>query len=93
VTDSDHAIVDRSDGRNPWNPRPPLDAGTSVLPALLTIQELAGLLNCSKRTVYRLNDAGHLPRPVRLGTLLRWSRATIETWIAEGCPKPERSTR
>lgn len=60
---------------------------------LLTVKDVAQLLNCSVRTVYRLNDAGHLPRPIRLGALLRWPRAVIETWIAEGCPKPDRSGR
>ena len=60
---------------------------------MLTVRDLAHLLQCSPRTVYRLNDAGHLPRPVRLGALLRWPRAAIETWIAQGCPNPDRGAR
>jgi len=54
--------------------------------ALMTINEVARLLNCSTRTVYRLNDAGRMPRPVRLGALVRWNRSEIEQWIADGCP-------
>jgi len=52
----------------------------------MTINDVARLLNCSTRTVYRLNDAGRMPRPVRLGSLVRWNRTEIEQWIADGCP-------
>lgn len=79
MTNSNHATVERADGR-------PRNAGPGVLPAMLTIDQVARLLNCSTRTVYRLNDAGHMPRPVRLGALVRWNRVEIEQWIADGCP-------
>jgi excisionase family DNA binding protein len=77
MTDSNHTTVARTDGREP---------GPGVLPAMLTIDEVARLLSCSTRTVYRLNDAGRMPRPVRLGALVRWNRTEIEQWIADGCP-------
>lgn len=54
--------------------------------ALLDVRQVAGLLNCSPRHVYRLCDGGRIPQPVRLGALIRWSRAAITQWIAEGCP-------
>ncbi len=54
--------------------------------ALLDVQQVGKLLNCSPRTVYRLADAGRMPAPVRLGTLIRWSRAAVEAWISAGCP-------
>ena len=53
---------------------------------LLDVNQVATLLNCSSRHVYRLSDAGKMPRPVKLGALVRWSRDGIEIWIAEGCP-------
>lgn len=56
-------------------------------PALLTVHDVAEMLNCSARTVYRLNDAGRMPQPVRLRALVRWSRDAMERWIAAGCPK------
>ena len=37
---------------------------------LLDVQAVAELLGCSTRHVYRLSDAGRLPAPVRLGTLV-----------------------
>ena len=54
--------------------------------ALLTIQQLAEMLNCSTRHLYRLVDRSAAPRPVRLGNLLRFRRDDIETWIRDGCP-------
>jgi excisionase family DNA binding protein len=58
----------------------------AVLPALMDVQAVAQLLNCSPRHIYRLSDSGRMPRPVRIGALVRWSRAAVEAWIAAGCP-------
>jgi excisionase family DNA binding protein len=55
------------------------------LAALLDVRAVAALLNCSPRHVYRLSDAGHMPRPVRLGALVRWRREEIDAWLADGC--------
>jgi len=53
---------------------------------LLDVQQVADLLQCSVRHVYRLSDGGRMPAPVRLGALVRWSAAAIQAWISEGCP-------
>jgi excisionase family DNA binding protein len=53
---------------------------------LLDVGQVASLLNCSARHVYRLRDRGALPPPVRLGALVRWSHSAIEQWVADGCP-------
>lgn len=55
--------------------------------AMLTVADVARLVNCSVRSVYRLVDTGAMPTPVRIGGLRRWRRAQIEAWIADGCPK------
>jgi len=60
--------------------------------ALLDVTEVAALLHCSGRHVYRLADSGKMPRPVKLGQLVRWSRTQLERWITDGCP-PVRSAR
>ena len=57
---------------------------------LLGVNEVADLLNCSPRHCYRLADAGRMPAPLRLGSLCRWNRQEIDTWIAGGC-KPVRT--
>lgn len=55
-------------------------------PDLLDVKQTAGVINASTRTVYRLTDAGKMPRPVKLGALVRWRRDELAAWIAEGCP-------
>jgi excisionase family DNA binding protein len=57
-----------------------------TVPALLDVQAVAALLDCSTRHVYRLADAGQMPRPVKLGALVRWRRQDMDTWLAQGCP-------
>ena len=59
----------------------------SVTVLLLSVEQVAALLNCSPRHVYRLSDAGAMPQAVRLGSLVRWPRSTIESWIEDGCPR------
>ncbi len=59
--------------------------------ALLNVRAVADLLDCSPRHVYRMADAGKMPRPLKLGQLVRWKRRggptdSIEGWIAAGCP-------
>jgi predicted DNA-binding transcriptional regulator AlpA len=60
--------------------------------ALLDVQAVADLLGCSARHVYRLADRWAMPRPVKLGSLIRWRRSTgdamtgLEDWLAAGCP-------
>ena len=54
--------------------------------ALLNIQDVAAVMNCSVRSIYRLVDARRIPQPVKLGAMLRWVKADFEQWIAAGCP-------
>lgn len=61
--------------------------------ALLSVNQVAKLLCCSPRHIYRLSDANKMPQPVRLGTLVRWSRAVIEAWIVEGCQSCRKEVR
>ncbi len=60
---------------------------------LLTADEVAAMLKCSARTVYRLADAGRIPPPCRLGGLVRWNALTFEAWIGQGCPDCRKSLR
>ena len=53
---------------------------------LLDVQAVAQLLSCSTRHVYRLADAGRMPRPRKLGTLVRWDRHELEKWLTDDCP-------
>lgn len=62
------------------------ESATCERPELLTVTQVGRLLNCSPRHVYRLADCGKLPRPIRLGHLIRWSRTSIAAWVNAGCP-------
>lgn len=65
------------------------NAGAETAPAesaLLDVREVSELLRCSTRHVYRLSDAGKLPIPRHLGSLVRWSRYKLLKWVADGCP-------
>lgn len=52
---------------------------------LLSVKQVAAMLNCSQRHVYRMSDSGAMPRPRHVGALVRWCRHEIEEWIASGC--------
>ena len=51
---------------------------------------LAELLELSVRTIRRLDSAGKLPRPVRIGGAVRWSVSEITHWLDAGCPDRQR---
>ena len=49
-------------------------------------RELSQILGISLRQCWRLNAAGRLPRPIRLGGSVRWNHAEIRQWFETGCP-------
>jgi excisionase family DNA binding protein len=58
-----------------------------ITTALLTdIAGVAALLKVSRRTAYRLDDAGRLPEPIVLGKQKRWRIAEVQAWINAGAP-------
>lgn len=63
------------------------------LPAMLDVQDMATMLGCSTRHVYRLSGSGALPQPVRLRNLVRWPKQQIDDWISAGCPSTKRGGR
>ena len=67
-----------------------LETRPVVSAELLDVTAVSSLLGgCSIRHVYRLSDAGRMPRPVKLGALVRWRRAELEAWITAGCPSQQ----
>ena len=57
-----------------------------VEPVLLSARLVAAFLGCSVAHVWRVNAAGKMPAPLRLGGLTRWRRDELAVWISEGCP-------
>ena len=72
-------------------PTPPVeDASSKEKSGLISADQVAKLLDVSPRTVWRLKDSGRMPKPMKIGSLVRWPRDEIETWIESGCPATER---
>jgi predicted DNA-binding transcriptional regulator AlpA len=69
-----------------WRPARPVAAPPAEpLEALLSVADLALVLNASRRAVERMRAAGKLPRPdLRVGKLPRWKPETIREWIERG---------
>jgi excisionase family DNA binding protein len=53
----------------------------------LTVEELAERYRCSKQHIGRQLAAGKLPRPIRVGALVRWRLEAIEAWENEQSQK------
>jgi len=62
-------------------------AAVQVEPSLFTVEQVAAKLSLSSRSIYRLSDLGHMPRPIKIGGSVRWRRDEIEDWIESDCSK------
>lgn len=51
-------------------------------PELLTVEELAKILKVSPRTVWRMESAGNVPKPIRIGKTVRWLAADVKTFLS-----------
>jgi predicted DNA-binding transcriptional regulator AlpA len=59
---------------------------------LMSVRDVAELLKCSSHHVYMLKTYGKIPKPIKLGRILRWRRGVIEKWIEEGCPSQTKNS-
>lgn len=57
-----------------------------VSPVLITVDQVATMLQVSTRTVWRMRSSGELPAPVRVAGGVRWRHTDVELWIKDGCP-------
>ncbi|MGO9600991.1 MAG: hypothetical protein ACLP7Q_23665 [Isosphaeraceae bacterium] len=56
-----------------------------VIEPMLSLDDLAALLKCSRRWLERERTAGRVPRPdFMAGRCPRWKPETIRRWIGEG---------
>lgn len=54
------------------------------LPAVITVDELAGLLRVERKTAYAAVMRGEVPGVRRLGRCIRISRDAVMRWLADG---------
>lgn len=52
----------------------------------MSVDEIAGILQRSERTIWRWRSAGLIPQPVKVSGTVLWNRAEVLQWIAAGCP-------
>lgn len=65
--------------------QPEAPAAGHIIEPMLSIDDLAALLNCSRRLVERMRSGGVVPTPdLRVGRMPRWKAATIRAWIERG---------
>jgi len=58
----------------------------TLTPLLLSAPDVARLLAVSVATTWRLESAGKLPAPLRIGGSTRWRHAEIVAWVEAGMP-------
>ena len=61
--------------------------------SLMSVDDVSVEIGCCTRSVRRWADSGRMPKPVKLGSLIRWPRAVIEQWIADGCPNVRNASK
>jgi excisionase family DNA binding protein len=59
----------------------------TIVPELLTTAQAARLLGIGERTLWRHSRSGTAPAPVTIGGTVRYQRAKLLAWIADGCPR------
>ena len=55
-------------------------------PKLLNVSALAECLSVSVRQAHRMNRAGLIPAPLRMGGCTRWRADEISRWLRCGAP-------
>lgn len=64
-------------------------AYTSDEPWLLSVADVARLLNISKGALQKLRRQARVPAPVEMGRRVLWRREELEAWVRTGCPTRE----
>ena len=67
-----------------------VDGSIVARPNLIGAAGAARLHDVSERSWWRLDSAGLVPMPVKLGRRTLWSVRELEAWAAHGCPSRER---
>ena len=88
-----------ADGTTPVEPRKHLGDFSQAMretptpSRLLNVHEVAALLGCSWRSVYRFSDAGRIPRGCKIGSLRKWNSSELDEFIRGGCKLPRANAK
>jgi excisionase family DNA binding protein len=61
---------------------PAIRAAEKVAAGTYTVRDLAALLQCSERHVWRQVDLNAIPGKIVVGRLVRFSRDVVDRWLA-----------
>ena len=64
----------------------PHDSELEGHPKLLNVAALAQRLSVSVRQAHRMNKAGLIPAPLKIGACVRWHPDEIDRWLQSGAP-------
>ena len=53
---------------------------------LIDMKAAAKLLDLSERTVWGMANSGRMPKPIKIGRLVRWSHEELRAWVNAGGP-------
>ena len=53
---------------------------------LIDVKTVARMCRVSVWLVYKMAGGGRMPKPIKVGRLLRWKKRAIQRWINAGCP-------
>jgi excisionase family DNA binding protein len=62
----------------------------TVLPSVLTVEEVADLMRVDRKTAYAAIAEGGVPGVRRIGRCIRVSRDVLLRWLEQGETKPTR---
>jgi excisionase family DNA binding protein len=65
--------------------KPPTEFGL-----LIDMREASKLLKVSERTIYGMHTQGRMPKPIRIGSAVRWPYNQLQAWVDAGCPGADR---
>jgi len=72
---------ERSEHAHFGGKKPPSDLGL-----LIDTNATAKLLKVSSRTIFSMQTDGRMPKPIRIGSAVRWRYDEIKKWVEAGCP-------
>lgn len=65
----------------------PVSAPSDAPRLLLDSRQAAKMLKVSSRTLWKMQNSGEMPPPIRMGRSVRWNLGVLKKWVDEGCPR------
>jgi len=80
---ADAQIVSEADSMSTTNAPLSQQVAEKLGEGTYTVANLAELLRCSERHIWRMCDLNKIPGKIRFGRLVRFSRAVVDAWLAD----------